>query len=47
MIDYIVEVIGEAPPGLEFLQYVFAGGLMFFGIYVVYKILSVFLSKII
>lgn len=47
MIDYIVEVIGEAPPGLEFMQYIFAGALMFFGIYVVYKILSVFLSKII
>lgn len=47
MIDYIVEVIGEAPSGLEFVQYIFAGGLMFFGIYVVYKILSVFLSKII
>lgn len=47
MIDYIVEVIGEAPPGLEFMQYIFAGALMFFGIFVVYKILSVFLSKII
>lgn len=47
MIDYIIDIIGEAPPGLEFIQYIFAGLLMFFAIYVVYKILSVFLSKII
>lgn len=47
MIQYIVDVIGEAPPGLEFIQYIFAGVLMFLGIFVVYKILSVFLSKLI
>lgn len=46
MIDYIVAIIGEAPAGLEFLQYLFAGLLMFLSIYIVYKIFTVFLSKI-
>lgn len=46
MIDYIIDIIGEAPAGLEFLQYFFAGLLMFMSIYIVYKIFTVFLSKI-
>lgn len=47
MIDYIIDIIGPAPAGLDFLQYVFAGLLMFLAIFIVYKILSVFLAKII
>lgn len=46
MIDYIVDVIGNPPAGLEFLQYIYAGLMMFLGVYVVYKILAVFLSKL-
>lgn len=47
MINYIIDIIGEAPAGLDFLQYIYAGFMMFLGIYIVYKILSVFLTKII
>lgn len=46
MISYIVDILGPAPAGLDFLQYIFAGLLMFLAVYIVYKIFSVFLSKI-
>lgn len=46
MIDYLQDLIGNAPQGLEFLEYIFGGILVLFGIYVVYKILYIFLGKI-
>jgi len=46
MIEYLQNLIGSPPQGLEFLEYIFGGILVLFGIYVVYKILYVFLHKI-
>lgn len=45
MIEQIESIIGSPPPGLECLEYVFAGVFLCLGVYIVYKTITLFFSK--
>lgn len=46
MISYIQTILGNAPHGLEFFEYIFGGFFLFVGVYIVYETLSNFFRKI-
>lgn len=46
MLSYISDILGAAPAGLEFLEYIFGGVFLFIAVYIVYKTLSLFFSKL-
>ena len=41
---FITELVGEVPEGLEWMSYLFSWLLLFFGLFVVLKIILKFLS---
>lgn len=41
MINYLVDIVGHAPVGFEFLEYVFNVGFCVGGVYALYSIIKI------
>lgn len=46
MLSYINDILGSAPAGLEFIEYLMGGVFLFIAVYIVYKTLALFFSKL-
>ncbi len=42
--DYVRQIIGQAPPGFGFLEYIFGFLLLCFMLFIVYKVFEAFIS---